>query len=789
MAFLYYSILQQLTFQAISFMRTYRRAVVLSLLGLLLVGGISADWYFGLPEDAVAHYVGRPTCAECHQEPTELWTDSDHDRAMEEATEQSVLGDFSDAKFRRFGVTTHLFRRADQYWVNTEGPDGKLHDYQIKYTFGVRPLQQYMVEFPDGRVQVLRVSWDTVQKKWFYVAPPDVKDEKLEPGDPLHWTGLAQNWNTMCAECHSTDVRKNYDLKANTYHTTFEEIDVSCEACHGPGSLHVQLARSRSLFWDRRRGYALAGLTGADNRRQTEACAPCHARRSQIHADYHAAGGLARDGRPLDHQVRAGHASGDLQGTSFTDYFEPALLEPGLYQADGQILDEVYVYGSFLQSRMYHEGVRCTDCHDPHSLRLKFSGNRLCCQCHLPGKYDSPAHHHHPSATKASQCVACHMPSRTYMEIDDRRDHSLRIPRPDLSVRIGTPNACNGCHAGPKETAAWAAAAVEKWYGKGPRPAAALPGDLWSRGTHYGVAFHAARQNQPAGKKLLQDLLQRKWTPDIVRATAIELLAAYPGPESIQRCRAALRHDSPLVRAAAVRTLANGALDQYIQEVAGRLNDPDRMVRMAAAGRLVSQARRLTQSEFHLPLERAIREYKEGQQVMLDRAGSHLNLASMQEQLGNLAAARRELRTVIRIEPYLTGPRGELARLLDQLDSHETQAEIRALRTQEVGLLERDIRLLPSTPMLRYRQGMLLYLLDEPARALESLREACRLDPNSYQYWLALALLCEKEQLWDPALDALRNMQRIRPEDPAIRSIYLRMQEAKKKAAGGSRMN
>ncbi len=326
---------------------------------------------------------------------------------------------------------------------------------------------------------------------------------------------------------------------------------------------------------------------------------------------------------------------------------------------------------------------------------------------------------------------------------------------------------------------------MEKWYGKGSRPVAALPGDLWSRGTHYGVAFHAARQHQPEGEELIRDLLHRKATPDIVRATAVGLLAGYQGRKSIKLCRDALRHNSPLVRTAAVRALASGVPSQDAQEVAGRLNDPARIVRMAAAGRLVAHAKQLTRSEFREPLKRAIEEYKEGQQVMFDRAGSHLNLASMYEQLDNLAAARRELRTAIRIEPYLTGPHGELARLLDQLDSHETREEIRALRRQEVELLERDFQLLPDLTMLYYRHGMQLYLLDEPERALESLREACRLDPNSYPYWLAVALLCEKLQLWDDALEALRNMQRIQPEDPAIRGIYMRMQQAKRRAESG----
>jgi hypothetical protein len=173
---------------------------------------------------------------------------------MEVATEQSVLGDFSDATFTRFDDTTRFFRDGERFMVNAEGPDGEYHDYEVKWTFGVDPLQQYMVEFPDGRVQVLRVSWDVHKKEWFYVPPPDAAEERLAPDDPLHWTGLAQNWNTMCAECHSTDYHKNFNLAKNSYDSKYFEIDVSCEACHGPGSAHVELANAASPFWDRNIG-------------------------------------------------------------------------------------------------------------------------------------------------------------------------------------------------------------------------------------------------------------------------------------------------------------------------------------------------------------------------------------------------------------------------------------------------------------------------------------------------------------------------------------------------------
>src|SRR3954471_16482789 len=240
---------------------------------LLIAAGFAADYWYGLPDDAQATYVGRQSCIQCHQGQAKRWEHSHHDLAMDLATSETVLADFQDQKLEHHGQTSKMFRRGGKYFVHTDGPDGKLADFEVKYVFGVTPLQQYMVEFdrpadmPESeisRVQVLRETWDTNKKKWFYQNPPDVQ-EKLDPDDELHWTGITQRWNTSCADCHSTNLQKNFDLDSGTYHTTFSEIDVSCETCHGPGSLHLQLAKSPSLFWDRKRGYALATLKGPGN--------------------------------------------------------------------------------------------------------------------------------------------------------------------------------------------------------------------------------------------------------------------------------------------------------------------------------------------------------------------------------------------------------------------------------------------------------------------------------------------------------------------------------------------
>lgn len=714
----------------------------LILAGLVLATGtyVFADWYSALPASAKASYVGRNSCAECHATQVDQWHGSHHDRAMELPSEASVLGDFDDSSFTRFGVTTKFFRRDGKYFANTEGPDGEFQDFEIKYTFGVEPLQQYMVEFPDGRVQVLRVSWDTIKNEWFYVTPPDVLDERIEPGDPLHWTGIGQNWNTMCAECHSTNLQKNFDAETNTYATTFSEIDVSCEMCHGPASMHLELANSNSLFWDRNHGYGLVKLKGGTSQKQIETCAPCHSRRSQIHTDYRA-------------------------GDKFLDHFDPALLREGLYHTDGQILDEVYVYGSFLQSKMHAKGVRCTDCHNPHSLELKYEGNRLCAQCHQPGKYDSPTHHHHQDP-KAAQCVNCHMMEQDYMVVDGRRDHSFRIPRPDLSAELDTPNACNNCHDKPEETSEWAAQAVREWYG-----------DKRADDPHYGVALAAARRNDPEGEQLIKKLLRRLDTPDIVRATAIELLANYESSDSRRLSREAIDDSNPLIRTAGLRALSMEFLTRFPEMVAANLQDRVRLVRLAAARRLVGQADELLNPKFKGALQQAVAEYRAAQKVMEERAAAQLNLAALSQAEGDSKSTIESLRRAMAQEPYLSGVRDKLAQTLEQAGG--AAEEIRQLRFEEAELLERNYKFMPDNAGLRYQRGMLLYLIGEYDDARAALEEACRLGPNNYSNWLALALICEKQERWNQAAKALRKMNDLRPNDPNVRGILQRIEQAR----------
>ena len=738
------------------------KSLVLGALGLslLIAGGVAADWWIAKPLDTQAQFVGRDTCAECHQTQLEKWTGSDHDLAMDHANEQTVLADFDNATLEHYGVTSTMFRRDGKYFVNTEGPDGEMRDFEVKFVFGFEPLQQYMVEFeraPDqpenetAKLQVLRVSWDTEKNEWFYLAPPDV-DEKLAPNDPLHWTGVGQNWNHMCASCHSTGLEKNFDVATKTYHTTWSEIDVSCESCHGPGSTHVELAKANSLFWDRNLGYGLKQLKSDDSTIEIETCAPCHSRRRTVFPD-------------------------DPPGQDYYDCFSNELLTPSTYYADGQILDEVYVYGSFLQSKMYHKGIRCSDCHDPHTTKLKLDGNAMCVSCHdahPAGKYDTPNHHHHPQGSVGAQCVNCHMPETPYMKVDFRRDHSIRVPRPDLSVDLQTPNACTGCHldeknvdetkldalphyaawmnaarAGDTEVQAelaradkWAADFCNQWYP-----------DKYGKQDHFGYALSKGWAGDPSSVNELYELARLRKHQSIVRASALMQLVQLDPQRGLTLAEKLLEDADTQVRTAAVMVMEAAPLNQRLRLLAPLLSNPVRSIRVEAARVLAdATAGALKSSDLKLR-DTGLEEYRRGLEQNSDLAMSHMGLALLAERQQNFGGAVSAYQTAIGVQPGVTGPRSNLAALYESLAQNvqpgsqqaiNARAEVARLRGEELKLLERDAKLAPDSGTIQYRYGLALYLAGRMEEAVKALTIAAQLEPGTEQFQTALRLLKEK---------------------------------------------
>lgn len=811
-------------------MRSWLKSrIVLGAVLLVLLTGtwLLADWWYGIPADAQAAYVGGQTCIACHQTQHDKWHGSDHDLAMQLATPDTVLGDFDDQSFDYRGTVSKLFHEGDKYFVTTDDAAGQMTTFPVKYTFGVRPLQQYMVEFPDGRVQVLPFCWDTKGERWFHIYQED--PHTLTPQDPTHWTGPGQNWNHTCAECHSTDLKKGYAAADDTFHTTWSDINVNCEACHGPGSLHVDMAKSWSPFWDRQRDYGLVRMKSTDNNVQLQVCAKCHSHRDSIYPEYDA-------------------------GEDYNSHYRLSLLDTGLYYHDGQIREEDYVYGSFLQSLMYRKGIKCSDCHDPHTAKIKFPGNQLCGQCHIPAKYDTPGHHHHADGSAGAQCVDCHMPERTYMVVDPRRDHSIRMPRPDLSVLLGTPNACTDCHiemafaadqaaaraahpqlqprtyssedAAPefRDYAAWleaAAAGDEK---------AQRELDAWNQwaveqthawypardpAQHFAVTLDAAMQGRLPGplrppgdlqdgsaarREEIETITQRllKLAVDstvgpIVRASAVSQFASYPTPATLAATEKALDDAEPLVREAAVRNLEtfyavdrmsvwnrasmseqeraqlDAQLGALARVVAESLTDPVRAVRLDAARIASLVPREFWNTQTAAAFDQALAELKTSLMSNADQAPAWTTWAGVLERQNKLQEAEAAYRRALRQLPGFIPAHLALATLYNY--QHRNEAAETLLRDA--------IAVMPSLPEVHYSLGLLL--AEDPNRLADAQKElaaAAKLAPDEHRIRYNNGLALQQLGFFSDAEAELLAADKIAPDTLAYRVALMRLYEA-----------
>jgi predicted CXXCH cytochrome family protein len=672
-----------------------------------------------------------------------------------------------------------------------------MSEFEIQYTFGIYPLQQYLIEFPGGRYQVLTLCWDNRPKeeggqRWFHLHQND--PTTITPKDPLHWTRPNFNWNYMCAECHSTNLKKNYDSKTDTYQTTWSNIDVGCQACHGPGSNHVEWAHSiknSGATWDKddKKGLEVQ-LDTADSRIQVEACARCHSRRLEVSNNY-------------------------KYGQRFMDHYLPRVLLETLYHPDGQILDEVYVYGSFIQSKKYQEGVRCTDCHNPHTATLLAPDNTLCVRCHntlsspqfktIKDKdYDTPVHHFHKPGSPGSKCIDCHMPERNYMVVDPRSDHRFGVPRPDLTVKLGVPNACNQCHT--DKTAPWAVDWIDKWYPKTRKQ---------REETHFAEIINAGRTHRPEAQEQLAQLAQNKIMPAIIRATALRLLYQYNNQKTLDVMVESLRDDEPIIRTTAVGSFSiflPPSVDTQWQRrklmwLAPLLKDPIRTVRVEAARVLVEVQLGLFNTQQLEDFQKALEEYKQRNEALADRSETHLNIGVMHENLGDLELAEESYKKGIELDDNNIYVRFNLVSLYNkQGRNREAEQQLRQIielspkngeAYYSLGLLLAELKrlneaadslakaaeLLPNRTRVRYNYALALQHLGRTAEAEMVMLEVHQIDPRDPAIVRAMAVFYIQQSQWDSALHYAQKLIEMMPGAPGPRKL---MQEIQKQLLFGS---
>lgn len=687
------------------------------------------------------HYVGRKTCQECHAEQETLWQGSHHDLAMYEANSDTVLGDFNNVDFTFAGITSTFTKKDGKYFVKTDDKDGKLQEFEIKYTFGAIPLQQYLVEFPGGRYQMLGIAWDSRPKeqggqRWFHLYP----DNPPKPGELLHWTSIDQAWNYQCAECHSTNLKKNYDAELDQYATSWSEINVSCEACHGPASNHLLWANKETgweqiadmglvIRFDERESVAwiIDPKTGTakrnkplTQRKEIDICARCHSRRGIISEDY-------QYGKPI------------------LDTHLVSLLRDGEYYPDGQIRGEVYVYASFLQSKMYHAGVTCSDCHEPHSVKLRADDKGVCLQCHQADKFDVPAHHKHKMESSGASCVECHMPETIYMVNDPRRDHSMRNPRPDLSVKLGVPNVCTRCHTDRDND--WAAEKMQAWYGE--------PKNDWQ---DFALVLNEARRGNPAASPGLEAAIANQSNPAIIRATLLTELPRYLSATNLPLILDALKDKDPMVRLSGITALANTDPGLRTQLVFPLLDDPVRAVRLEATRVLMDIPVAQLNQQQNDKLYQALQAYAASLQVNADRPEAMTQLGFYYSVQGRFDEAEKAYQKAIELDNQFNAAYINLADLYAQQNDEQ----------QALAILKQGLTVLPEDPNLHHALGLSLVRARRYDEALPELAKAAELAPENARYAYVYAVALQSTGNIKQAINVLERALQLHPHDRQI---------------------
>lgn len=679
-----------------------------------------------IPKAAPANMVDEQQCQGCHSAQVKDWQGSHHQLAMQQADPQTVLANFDNVQFKSEGERTRFYRQNNEFWVNTPGADGKPADFKVAYTFGIAPLQQYLIDVGDGKLQALGIAWDTEKNGWFHLYPGQGVNFK----NPLHWSKPSQNANFMCVECHTTGYKRNFDAATNSFNSQWNSLGVGCQACHGPASNHLQAVAGKS---DLPHAGFDVDLNSKDSTAEIETCARCHARRAPL-------------------------GDGFTVGKRLMDDYLSSVLTRELYALDGKIKDEVFEHGSFAQSKMFDKGVRCSNCHNPHSNELKAPGNGVCLQCHNPaGKaaipgiddkglqaknYDSVEHHRHTEGKPGSQCVDCHMPGKLYMGNDFRHDHSFSLPNPVRAKTLGTPDACLTCHqgkAGDKVTEQF-----KLWTAHDAPQAARYDESLW-----------LIRGGQPGAAQALYEQLQRSNLPAIQRATLLAELAGYPSESALKLASKDLNDPAPQVRESAVRAVSAFLPPAERQPLlTPLLNDSVRAVRIIAARNLLGASRNglgAAQGAW----EKAIGEYEAVQLSLAERAESNLNLAMLYQASGRNAEVEPKLRAALLRDPDFFPA---LVTLAQWLESSGRSVEAKTL-------LGDGIKEHPDAALLQHTQGLALIRAGQPAQAMAALQKAVKLEPESAQYRYVLAVALHESGEVDKACAQLEDLLKRQPSN------------------------
>lgn len=682
-------------------------------------------------------------CIECHQSEVTNWEASHHNKAMQEATSTAVLGDFSNTRFEDEQSWTRFYKEDERFFIETGKTNETGTSYPVPYVFGIEPLQQVLIDIGEGRYQAYTVAWDSRPKteggqRWY-----NLYQDSHQQNSPFYWKGQFNNWNARCAQCHSTGLQRGYDADKNSYHTTWKEINVSCESCHGDASTHLSLKKTEQIAlnsgfvkplkkkhqWtfesDQNTATMQVDQPAPLNHNQVDDCASCHSRRITL-------------------------IDGEAHG-NFAQHYKPRLAVPDLYHSDGQILDEVYVYGSFAQSKMSSAGVSCSNCHDPHTAKVFTLDNALCSQCHLPTKFDTVSHTLHQPNTQGAKCIDCHMPYTTYMGVDNRRDHAFRVPNPWVAEALKSKDVCLDCHQ--NKTNQWSQAQLKTRQTE-------VFGDF----SDIGPSLLLLNQNRQEGERHLRALLKDNTQPEMRRAVLANELDLNE-QKNIETLFELSNNDSYLIKLGVLRAIESASFPIQLQIGFGLLLDQDKAVRLEAIRILAPAFRRDIPEKAKKPLQDVLYEAINTYQANQDLLYAQLSLADLAYKIGEIEQAKIHYHNAINIQPSFLPTKVNLASIYRESGDYSASKQL----LNQVLALEKDHAL------ALFNMGLIYIIEQNINRAVETLAHAVLIEPNNLQFGFTYMLALERQGDITQAIHELNRLKLLTPNDPALTQLEQRL--------------
>jgi Tfp pilus assembly protein PilF len=690
----------------------------LGLAGLAALAAVLV--YFSSP--ARQALAGSSSCRECHQQFYELWSTSHHGLAMQPYTTQFALQNLTPSQTPiRIGENAYIPSiGANEGWILEQKPDGQIR-HRIAHVMGGRNIYYFLTPMERGRLQTLPVAYDVRTREWFDTAASGVRHfPGTESDAPLHWTDPAYTFNTSCYSCHVSQLAKNYDVRTDTYRTTWAEPGINCEACHGPGQEHVDVCRSAKA--DQVPKDLRIISTKSFSAEQTNAmCNSCHAKMSPVSTSFE-------------------------PGNRYFDHFDLITLEHSDFYPDGRDLGENYTMTGWLMSPCVKTGqLACTHCHTS-SGRYRFkhakNPNAACLPCHQERVENVTDHTHHDVDSPGSQCVACHMPTTEFARMT-RSDHSMRPPVPAATLTFKSPNACNLCHEDKDTT--WSDDYVRKWHEK----------DYQRSILEQARLVDEARHGNWDRLEAILAYISFQGRDDVVATSLLRLLSGCESQAKWPVVLKVLQEDtSPLIRAAAAQTLDGYITAESIRALAKATNDKYRLVRVRAATALSAIGVEQLPSEYQTHVRDATTELLEALGAHPDDYASHYNLGNFHMRRLDQEKALTSYQTATKLRPDFVPPYVNIAFVHNSM-GHNDKAE---------AAFRKAIVLDPNNVAVHLNLGMLLGEMKRPKEAETAFRAALTADPNSAVAAYNLGVLLASNQPSE-SLRWCRNAYLLRPDE------------------------